>query len=644
MSFRNRVCLVSPYEQLAEDAKRLLDSHPLDMDIFQTDLTHVVQAIPQLESKGYQVLISRGGCAELLRRNSSLPVVEIKVSLFDLFEVISPFIGTTSKIGIVGFRSVVSSCNKLTDKLGIKSESLIVEDAHANNMEKQIDHLKRLMASNHFDWIVGDAVYQDFFSRNKEGYSIIQSSDESIINAFEDAEALTKAFAAKHKESLYFQTIFDHYENGLISLTPQGELVHANASSLDLLSFEQQRVRKLVDIDAALHEAIDWESLMAGKRIIGMIVKAASGTFVINQIPMLVEGALFRILLTIQSAKNLRGMEYNVRRHELAQRGLSTRYRFEDIISTNKDMLRRMRLVESYAKTDATILIYGESGTGKEMIAQSIHNASNRSNGPFVAVNCGALAPQLLESELFGYVAGAFTGASVKGKMGLFELAHGGTIFLDEISELDKNLQSRLLRVLQERQIMRLGSDQVIPIDIRIISASNHQLLELVKENKFREDLFYRLNILKATPLPLRERREDIIPIGKHFIREFSRKYSKPPIELSAELWKLLVQYEWPGNVRQLGNIIERLVLSISISPASVEEALLLLDDMEIVGEHRLKDSCSKCRFVSGTYSDIRAQLLNYLLQQEGFNKSKVAKRLDVDRTSINRWLKEAEH
>jgi transcriptional regulator with PAS, ATPase and Fis domain len=640
MSNRSRICLVSPYKELAAKTEKLLKTLPFTIDIYSTDLNHVVSDIPDIEKKGYQVLISRGGCAELLRRNSTLPVVDIKVSLFDLFDVLYPFIGKQQTVGIIGFRSVISSCKKLTEKLGIQSELLCIEDAYANDMEKQISQLRQQLSNREFDWIIGDAVYQDFFAYEREIYSIIKSSDESILKAIEDADALNKAFAAQYKESLYFQTIFNHYENSVITINTKGEVIHFNSNARELFSIEG--ADSLASIEPALYVALDWGRLNKGKKIIGTIVETKSCTVVITQIPMLVDGSLYRVMLSIQTVNNLRGMEYNVRRHELAQRGLSTRYCFKDIISANKDMQRRLKLIENYAKTDATVMIYGESGTGKEMIAQSIHTSSNRCHGPFVAVNCGALASQLLESELFGYEPGAFTGASTKGKMGLFELAHGGTIFLDEISELDKNLQSRLLRVLQERQIMRLGSDQIIPVDIRVISASNNQLLELVKEKKFREDLYYRLNILKASPLPLRERPEDIIPIGKYLIETYSKKYNKPPIEFSNELWQLLIKYRWPGNVRQLGNIIERLVLSITVSPASIEEAFLLLDDMEMNSESELTERCEQCRFVNGSFTEIRLAILEFLLRHEGYNKSKVAKRLEVDRTSINRWLNSA--
>lgn len=641
MNYSNKICLVTPYDELAERAEPLLKQHQFDIDIYRTNLNQVVQDVEALEQAGYQVLISRGGCAELLRRHSSLPVVEIKVSLFDLFDALAPYAGHQGKIGVVGFNSVIASCRKICDRLNIDSECLTINDSDDSDMQQQVDALQPLLAQHHFDHIIGDSVYQDLFAHTRHEFTIIHSGDESIIKAFNDADSLIKTFETQHRESLYFQTIFDHYENSLLTINSKSEIVHINQSARAFFGDKvtKERIQQLSELTPELASAVDWSQLASGDKVLGVIVDTDWGTLIVNQIPVLADGNLFRVMLSIQTVNSVRGIEHNVRRHELARRGLATRYRFNDIISNNKDMKRRLKLIESYAKTDATIMIYGESGTGKEMIAQSIHNASLRSDGPFVAVNCGALAPQLLESELFGYVSGAFTGASAKGKMGLFELAHGGTIFLDEISELDKTLQSRLLRVLQERQIMRLGSDQVIPIDIRVISASNNQLLSLVKQNRFREDLYYRLNILKATPLPLRERPEDIMPIGKHLLSKFAQKYHKPTISLSHELWQLLLKYDWPGNVRQFSNIIERLVLSISHSPASIDEALLLLDDMELVHSDPAGQACRQCQLTTGTFAEIRVALVKQILQQEQYNKSRVAKRLDVDRTSINRWL-----
>ncbi|GAD80954.1 sigma 54-interacting transcriptional regulator [Vibrio ezurae] len=640
MNNSEKMCLVAPYEELAIAAERLQAIFPVPVDIYRTDLTHVTSDIAYLEDKNYGMLISRGGCAEILRTRSLLPVMEIKISLFDLFDALSPFMNTSMRIAIIGFRSVIYSCMAVAEKLNVNCELLIIEDDNVNNIDQQIMQIKSQLSNNKFDWIIGDAVYKDYFESSFSKYTIIESSDDSILRAIEDANELCKSIVSRNKESTYYQTLFDHYHNGLISIDTAGEVIHINTQAMEILGFESTTYRTLSCIHQDFHSAIDWDKLNQGLKVIGKIVETSKGSIIVSQIPMLSNGRLYRVLLNIQTTGDIQGMEYNVRRHEIAKRGLATRYTFDDILTNNSEVKRRLKMVKEYAKTDATIMIYGESGTGKEMVAQSIHGASNRCHGPFVAVNCGALASQILESELFGYVSGAFTGASAKGKVGLFELAHGGTIFLDEISELDMNLQSRLLRVLQERQIMRLGSTQVIPVDIRIISASNNQLKMLVKENKFREDLYYRLNILKASPLPLRERIEDIEFIGRHLLKSFAKKYNKPQIELSRELWGKLRQFQWSGNVRQLSNIIERIVLSSNLSPVPLEEASLLLEDIDYNEEVEVNDCNQSCPLTQGTFKEIRHEILERVLAEENFNKSKASKRLEVDRTSINRWLK----
>lgn len=205
-------------------------------------------------------------------------------------------------------------------------------------------------------------------------------------------------------------------------------------------------------------------------------------------------------------------------------------------------------MAKDISKTDFTISITGESGTGKEMFAQSIHNYSLRKDGPFVAINCAALSDSLLDSELFGYEKGSFTGADSKGKSGLFEQAHGGTIFLDEIGDISPNMQLRLLRTLQEKQIIKVGGTKPINVDVRIIAATNKNLEEEVKKGNFRNDLFYRLNVIPLEIPPLRERREDILPLFRHFVE---KKFS----DLTEREKKQLVSYQWPGNIRQLENV-----------------------------------------------------------------------------------------
>ena len=239
--------------------------------------------------------------------------------------------------------------------------------------------------------------------------------------------------------------------------------------------------------------------------------------------------------------------DVNTANKALRQKGFTAKHQFKDIIYASPDMKQVLQTARRIAQTDHTVLIRGESGTGKELFAQSLHNASHRSKKPFVAVNCAALPDNLLESELFGYEPGAFTGAHSKGKVGLFEEANHGTIFLDEIGDISPKLQSRLLRALQERQIMRIGSDRLINIDFRLIAATNKKLEDAVREGSFRSDLFFRLNVLPISIPPLRRRKEDLPLLLQHFL---GSRYK----EITPEQMKILLSYDWPGNIRELKN------------------------------------------------------------------------------------------
>jgi len=233
---------------------------------------------------------------------------------------------------------------------------------------------------------------------------------------------------------------------------------------------------------------------------------------------------------------------------------------FDDIIAESNKMLETINQAKMFAPTDSPILITGESGTGKELLTRAIHNLSNRRKKPFVAINCASIPEQLLESELFGYEGGSFTGSKKGGKMGLFEVANGGTLFLDEIGEMAPHLQAKLLRVLQEKRIRRIGSNKEEPIDVRVISATNQDLEKMVESNNFRLDLLYRINVFSIHIPPIRERREDIPPLIEYFVKFHSEKYGKEINSISPQVMSELTHYNWPGNVRELQNVVERAV------------------------------------------------------------------------------------
>ena len=260
-----------------------------------------------------------------------------------------------------------------------------------------------------------------------------------------------------------------------------------------------------------------------------------------------------------------------IKQNKLLSQALSDRFRYGNMVGKSKPILKIYDIIDKVAQSKASVLITGPSGTGKELIAKSIHYGGSRKDRPFVSINCGALTETLLESELFGHERGAFTGA-VALKKGRFELADGGTLFLDEVGNMPPPLQVKLLRVLQEMEFERVGGTRTIKVDVRVLSASNRDIKDDVAEGIFREDLFYRLNVIQIEVPPLRERADDIPLLVKHFIEKYISDEDKGPIELSPEVWKAFYTYAWPGNVRELENVIERAVVLSSGGVVTVEE------------------------------------------------------------------------
>ena len=270
---------------------------------------------------------------------------------------------------------------------------------------------------------------------------------------------------------------------------------------------------------------------------------------------MMMHGLRAGTVVSLLNAAQIQTTEDQLRK-KLHYKGHKAKYTFGDIITRSPRMIACIQEAKAFAQTDSNIVVVGETGTGKELLSQSIHAWSRRSQNNFVAINCAALPENLLESELFGYEEGAFTGARKGGKPGLFEFAHGGTLFLDEVEGMSTALQCKLLRVLQEREIMRVGGNRIISVDVRIIAACNADLPRYVEEGKFRTDLFYRLNTFPIHIPPLRERREDIPPLCRSLLDELSRKL-KRRLELTPEAMDRLLAHNWPGNVRELRNVLE---------------------------------------------------------------------------------------
>jgi transcriptional regulator with PAS, ATPase and Fis domain len=355
----------------------------------------------------------------------------------------------------------------------------------------------------------------------------------------------------------------------------------------------------------------------------------------LDYVPIEANGERTGTLIVGRSISKLQQAERKIR-HELYLKGHVARYSFPDIVTEDEDFQAVVNRAKSFSNSGSTLLIVGETGTGKEIFAQSIHNEKFGSERPFVAINCATLPEPLLESELFGYASGAFTGARREGKKGLFELAHGGTLLLDEVSELPFNLQSRLLRVIEEREVQPIGDDRVIPIDVRIIATTNRNLTKEVKEKRFRGDLFYRLNVLQLSVPPLRERGNDAFVLFKHFLLRINPKCQKRYL-FHQEVERLIVDYPWPGNIRELRNLVERLAnltdnfnRNLRDIPKWIREELKKPDEFE---ETKLNLNTNDLNL-----KELEQKWIKKICESAPLKKTELAKRLGISRTTL--WKK----
>ncbi|MCL6638204.1 MAG: sigma 54-interacting transcriptional regulator [Firmicutes bacterium] len=352
---------------------------------------------------------------------------------------------------------------------------------------------------------------------------------------------------------------------------------------------EEERIgRNIFEVspDSALANVLRTGKIVFGKRT---TVGGSNAEVVSNAAPIMVDGQLGGGVVVFQHFTDVMKLMEELKKSTTIIENLTdklgqvttSKYSFEDIIGTSAELRRCISVAERAARSNSTVLLLGESGTGKELFAHAIHNASSRRENPFIKVNCAAIPETLLESEFFGYAKGAFTGA-MKSKIGKFELAHSGTIFLDEIGDMNLLLQAKLLRVLQEMEFERVGGNQTIKVDVRVIAATNRNLRELIRQGKFREDLYYRLNVVEVTIPPLRVRKEDLPGLVNNLIVKLNRKLGKKVKGLSKEAEEVLFSYDWPGNVRELENVIERVMVTADEEVLNKNSLLLYVNQFRM--------------------------------------------------------------
>jgi sigma-54 dependent transcriptional regulator, acetoin dehydrogenase operon transcriptional activator AcoR len=382
--------------------------------------------------------------------------------------------------------------------------------------------------------------------------------DQRLIQYSESILTLNLGLKKQHREifqkNLELNTVINASGEGILLLSEDNQIILYNSCLADMLGVKKEAFGD----QACTVFPRSIICLLQEQDVNNEVVEINGKTLVVNKQEINYHGLSKRKYYNFHEVTQIRQLEQALS-SKLREKGLVARYVFSDIKTHSTRMADCIKLAKKIALSDFTVLISGESGTGKELLSQSIHNASNRAQYPFVAVNCAAVPESLLESELFGYESGSFTGALKEGKIGLFEQANKGTIFLDEVGDMPLSLQARMLRVIQERQVTRIGSSKVINVDIRIIAATNKNLADECRHGKFREDLYYRLNILPLVIPPLRERQDDILPLLDYFLDNYHAKQ----VEISQEAKNILLHYKWAGNVRELQNVAAYLAFVI---------------------------------------------------------------------------------
>lgn len=437
------------------------------------------------------------------------------------------------------------------------------------------------------------------------------------------------------------ETIIDTAYEWIVVVDHQGKIMYMNKNYCDFLEVNREEVigthvTKVIE-NTRMHIVVQ-----TGEEEIGSPHYIKGNYMIANRIPIYSEhtivGAVGAVIFKDTKALNKMNSHIKSLMSQLQtyiedwQENNGAKYTLNDIKTVSKQVLELKEKVKNIASGDISVLIRGESGTGKELFAHSIHQLSERSQNPFIKINCGAIPEHLLESELFGYEEGAFTGAKKGGKKGKFVLAHGGTIFLDEVGDMPLNMQIKLLRVLQEKEVEPVGAVKPIPVDVRVIAATNRPLEQMIEENRYREDLFYRINVIPFRIPPLRERPEDIGPLTQFFIEKVSKRTGKRITAIDDEVMSIFNQHQWPGNLRELENVVEAAIHLTSgekIEISSLPD--YLVDDPKLlIGQKTLKE----------ILEDTEKRVLEKTLQKYIDDKQLAAKALGISKSSMYEKLK----
>ena len=637
----SKICFISPYRELTDLLQRTLGEFPEPPQIVEGAMGGAEAVALAAEAEGTEVFVTTDHNARHLKSKVTVPVVTIPLSIFDVAQALR-----RAKVQYGDPVALFEPLDRnphlaaMRDMLDCQIKEYVFLD--------ESDALAKLYQAKQKGCraAVGGGIIARL--AREMNYTCVRlfPGAEAIMQAFRQAEQLADVRGTERRETMKFKYTVQYAFSGIIATDRNDRIIVFNSAAERMLMIPAAQA-----LDKSIKEVIPPElhSLTADKTQpqLEEVKTVGHKQLMVNTIPIVDRGRFEGTIFNIQEVSKIQSLEEKIRRAS-HDRGLTAKMTFADVVGVSKIAREIVHRARRFAASDETVLITGETGTGKEIFAQGIHNASRRRPRPFVAVSCATIPSSLLESELFGYAEGAFTGARRGGRQGFFELAHGGTIFLDEIGELSPETQIYLLRVLQEKELMRIGDGKVIPVDVRVIAATNKRLEEALQEGRFRLDLYHRLNVLQLALPPLRERSEDLLPLAHMVLHRVC-----PDQDLACKVEAMLLNqapllhgYSWPGNIRELQNLIKRIVVSVeSIDHDSLKsevEALL----HEALGYSRPAQENGVSQPFSGDLKKILTSVEQELIRQkrEEFtgNKTQLAKKLGIGRTTLWRKLHDA--
>ncbi|MDR1179205.1 MAG: sigma 54-interacting transcriptional regulator [Spirochaetales bacterium] len=630
------ITFIVPYPELLKKVETVIAHHELSS---QKEMHVSLTSIEYLRDAAYDsncdVLIARGFATLYLQHNNKgIPVVEIPMTTCDIIRAAEECVNRfqARHIALIGPGFPADDTALLDTVLSCSLTSYAVDDS-----TKMEAHVRKAVRDG-CDAIIGGNTAKDCAIRVGCPAITIQTGEKAIRSALNEAVRVVKIMRRERERAEMFTTISNCSKDGIIYVANDNIIRIANPASMQILGGGRHHILgdSIARISRDMQKHVE-QTRTECREISNHLYKHCDNTLSVNYFPVMVGDSVTGVVVTFQDVTRIQQVETHIRQ-KLSEKGLVSRYHFSDIIHKSKILDRLIELAQRYAAVSSNVLIEGETGTGKELLAQSIHNASSRSAGPFVAINCAAIPENLLESEMFGYEEGAFTGTSRGGKTGLFELAHNGTLFLDEVSGLPFNFQGKLLRVLQEREVRRVGANKVKSVDVRIIAASNFNLQRMVQDGDFRKDLFYRLDVLKLFVPPLSSRPEDIEILFLHFIAYYNERLKTDITQIDSQALELLSSHRFEGNVRELKNIAERVSIlcmgSRTVQAADIRHALYddkadeqvpAVNTIPVLHDLRGKDE---------------QDLILNTLRRCANNQTRAARELGIDRTTLWRKLR----